>query len=207
MVQARAFLATLGRELLRLPTRHHAPLVLGGDFNAGKETPRGMDGLYELLVGRRKVQAYGCSALPNPDPDPDPNPNPNPSPNLTLTLSLTLTTDPNPNPNPDPNLTLTLTLTLSLTLILTLPLPLTPTPTLPLILTPTRPVPRGARGRRRCGDAPSGVGQGLWSARRGAAWPEGVGPLRGGLPRANPYPNPHPNPHPHPSPNPDPHPN
>ena len=33
MVQARAFLATLGRELLRLPARHHAPLVLDPDFN------------------------------------------------------------------------------------------------------------------------------------------------------------------------------
>ena len=39
--------------------------VLGGDFNTGKEAPRAMDGLYELLVGRRKVQAYGCSALGN----------------------------------------------------------------------------------------------------------------------------------------------
>ena len=99
MVQARAFLATLGRELLRLPTRHHAPLVLGGDFNAGKETPRGMDGLYELLVGRRKVQAYGCSVLPDPDPNsnPTPNPNPNPNPALAPTLPLALTlTRPRP---------------------------------------------------------------------------------------------------------------
>jgi len=56
--QARAFLATLGRELLRLPARHRAPLVLGGDFNAGKVSPRGMAGLYELLAGRRKAEAY-----------------------------------------------------------------------------------------------------------------------------------------------------
>ena len=56
--QARAFLATLGRELLRLPARHRAPLLLGGDFNAGKVSPRGMAGLYELLAGRRKAEAY-----------------------------------------------------------------------------------------------------------------------------------------------------
>ena len=67
--------------------------VLGGDFNTGKEPPRGMDGLYELLAGRRKVRAYGRSPLPNPSPHLNLNPNPTPDP----------TPDPTPNPSPSPN--------------------------------------------------------------------------------------------------------
>ena len=49
-----AFVGALGRALLRLPTRHDAPLLLGGDFNAGKASA-----LYDRLTQRRSLRAEG----------------------------------------------------------------------------------------------------------------------------------------------------
>ena len=64
--EADVFVSALGRAFLRLPARYGAPLVHGGDFNAGKRSVKGEgggsglgSGLYARLTQRRVLRRAG----------------------------------------------------------------------------------------------------------------------------------------------------